>query len=455
MMTGSLETHRDLKSLFMRRMAAQMFRKAAALGIGLVGFFSLTLFIMMPDTLYRPKTTKQVLPEFRYVAALNSVQLERLYAANLTEVARENEHRLSHVQHVCRNRREIREAFSIGEMWASPRHSIAFCVVPKVGCTYWKRIFRFIEKDYSDAGVNAPSDIDRISVHYDKLSSVVRVDLRNPGDENNIVPALKFMYTRDPYERIWSAYLDKYFLPDFWHRAKGVAKALRPNVTSTSLKCGNDVTFAELLEYIVNNRHFTDSERRVNEHFQPTVFSCNPCKYPFDIIGKAETFAKDEGLILASAWLLGKVSERKHSDRVLTEVNSLVDYNLDIKDKLNVYNNMADECFSFIDVSRRLWKVFQFNGYIGDEVHFPDKKFDGLQDKDAYKKKLKEIIFELRKKAETDTLNKWKLQRKNSVQEAFRTLPATLIANFTTMFSYDFELYQYEKHPDWLHRNHV
>ncbi|XP_052788584.1 uncharacterized protein LOC128223345 [Mya arenaria] len=230
--------------------------------------------------------------------------------------------------------------------------------------------------------------------------------------------------------------------------ATKIAKSLRPN--STSIKCGNDVTFAELLEYIVNNRHFTDSERRVNEHFQPTVFSCNPCKYPFDIIGKAETFAKDEGLILASARLLGEVSEGKQSDRILTEVNSLVDYNLDFKDWLGI--DMPDECFSFIDVSRRLWKVFQLNGYIGDEVHFPEKQFEHLKDKASYKNELKFIIFELRKKAGMEMLNKWKQQKQRSMHEAYKTLPASLLEKFTTMFSYDFDLFQYERHPNWLRK---
>ena len=84
------------------------------------------------------------------------------------------------------------------------------------------------------------------------MHNLYKTRLYDYGDEKRALgPALKFMFARDPYTRIWSAYLDKFVLPLFWHTGKEVVKEMRNNATKASLECGHDVTFKEFLFYIL------------------------------------------------------------------------------------------------------------------------------------------------------------------------------------------------------------
>ena len=49
-------------------------------------------------------------------------------------------------------------------------------------------------------------------------------------DEGEIVAprSLRFLVTRDPFARLWSAYVDKFLLPDFWgHFGLSVVRRFR------------------------------------------------------------------------------------------------------------------------------------------------------------------------------------------------------------------------------------
>ena len=64
--------------------------------------------------------------------------------SNLTAAIAQNEERLSHIWETCVRMRELENVSSEANMWVSPSFSLAFCVVPKVGCTYWKRVLRWV-----------------------------------------------------------------------------------------------------------------------------------------------------------------------------------------------------------------------------------------------------------------------------------------------------------------------
>ena len=49
--------------------------------------------------------------------------------------------------------------------------------------------------------------------------------------------SLRFMVTRDPFARLWSAYVDKFILPDFWgHTGIYVVRRFRKNPTAVAKK---------------------------------------------------------------------------------------------------------------------------------------------------------------------------------------------------------------------------
>lgn len=308
--------------------------------------------------------------------------------------------------------------------------------------------FRFLEDDVT-VDVKYPTDIDRYSVHYQPVANIVTYFIDTPGHVDKIKPGINFMFARDPYTRIWSAYLDKFYLPDFWYYAPSVIKTVRKSVSQKSETCGHDVTFEEFLRYIYIQR----ADPKLNEHFTTVTFNCNPCKLQYDILGKVETFKNDTNLVLANAGLLGEIEEDPNLDRDSDEINMLTDYNFHIQDKLMAIHEMPEFCFDNVDISYKLWKVFQYNGYIGEDIPFPRNELSHLSSKEEFKSRLKEIIMGYRKSADKDTLRAWTSQRQRTIQSVYNSLPEDVLNNFQAFYSIDFELFQYDKNPSWLKHN--
>lgn len=305
--------------------------------------------------------------------------------------------------------------------------------------------FRFLENDVMH-DVEYPSDIDRYSVHYEPLNTILQYYIDQPGHVEQVEPGINFMFSRDPYSRVWSAYLDKLYLPDFWHLGRDVAKETRDSTYMTSKTCGYDVTFEELIKYIYNHRN----DVKLNEHFNTVTFNCNPCKLKYDVTGRSETFASDTDLILANVGLLGEIKENQGRDRVTEEVKMLIDYNFDIPDFIIKVFRLPAYCFDNFDIARRLWRVFQLNGYIGETMAFPEDTVKMAKSRSEYKAVLKQMVFDCRKGVDTNTLSVWKSQRTRSMQGAYRLLPEELLQKFQTVYEIDFEMFQYEKRPSWL-----
>jgi len=279
------------------------------------------------------------------------------------------------------------------------------------------------------------------------MTNIVKTDFRTPKDEEWMRPALLFMYARDPYTRMWSAYLDKFVLPDFWAQGKRFIRELRPIATAESLKCGHDVTFQEFIRYSFSHMNSTEPGEILNEHFKPIYYNCNPCKHKFDLIGKAESFTNDTELVFASSGLFGTIPSDHETDQVMSEIQDLVQYNLNIRDKHYIFE-IPKDCLTADLIARRLWSVFQYNGYIGKDIPFQEIPTESSSNDIVML--LVKNVRNVRKTADQATLDTWKKQRVNSMRNAYLTLPSSLLELFQKMYAVDFHLFQYEAHPNWL-----
>ena len=175
-----------------------------------------------------------------------------------------------------------------GNFYLYEQNHVAYCEVPKNGCTFWKRILRFLNKDFppGSKNISKPSDIPRRFTHLGGFKTTPTFKLGQRDEVKLQKMTNSFIVARDPYSRLWSAYLDKIFLPDFWNVGQYVVLAERREPKTLSLKCGYDVTFPEFIRFSVR-RHSVDS------HFAPINTICNPCRTKFKFIGKQETFVSD------------------------------------------------------------------------------------------------------------------------------------------------------------------
>ena len=110
----------------------------------------------------------------------------------------------------------------------------------------------------------------------------------------------KFTFVREPFERILSAYKDKFvhLRPVFVDRkirefhGTQILKNFRPGASKRALKKLNDITFREFIEYLVT-KGSNKSTPVMDWHWDNFVNICGMCAINYDFIGHYETFDQD------------------------------------------------------------------------------------------------------------------------------------------------------------------
>ena len=328
-----------------------------------------------------------------------------------------------------------------GTALATEDKKLFYCFVPKTGCTYWKRVLRFIGKDYRGR-FKSPEEIPRMHAHFGPYINTKVIQLHNKSNLERLGNKFRFMFTRDPYERLWSGYLDKLYLPDFWWwLGTKIINATRPGANERSLQCGDDVTFEEFLLFTTNNLKTGD---HVDIHFAPVYTQCNPCVIKFDVIGKLETFKEDTALVLekANVSLVNNVRASAR-DIILEEIQTLIKYNFDILSRIK-HTTQDLDCYNALSIAKRLWKTFQYHGYISDKHEFPFKDFEFVTDLAMMKTALVNRIVHLRKLAGTAT-ETWTRQRQKYITVAYTSVSKEVFDAIGQTYKGDLELFGYKK----------
>ena len=167
------------------------------------------------------------------------------------------------------------------------KHHLMFCYIPKVGCTFFKRLMMVLNGKFPTA--IDPYSISANSIHLLPMDYLPEA----PKQRNEILQGYhKMLFVRDPYVRLFSGYLDKMFTarPSTFKLSSYIIKAFRPNSTPAERKCPTDVKFEELIRYVL---HSNSHNQHSNYHFQPMHTLCNVCGLDYDVVGKLETFSND------------------------------------------------------------------------------------------------------------------------------------------------------------------
>ncbi|XP_057697650.1 carbohydrate sulfotransferase 14 [Corythoichthys intestinalis] len=163
-----------------------------------------------------------------------------------------------------------------------------YCYVPKVACSNWKRVLKVLGGALESVDVNIKMDHQRDLTF---LSS-----LKPEGIRYRLRHYFKFMFVREPMERLLSAYRNKFGEIESYQRKYGleIVKRYRKNRGGKSSR-GDDVTFAEFVRYLLDE----DTER-MNEHWMPMYNLCQPCAVNYDFIGSYEHLERDAEFVLRS-----------------------------------------------------------------------------------------------------------------------------------------------------------
>ena len=345
--------------------------------------------------------------------------------------------RTENIQKRCKaNDRWVTGSMS-GKLYFYLPGNLAYCEAPKTGCTFWKRIFRFLNHEYNGT-LKSPLDISRHYVHSVPYNGTHRMSRLTVQRINRLAKDRDYiMFARNPYTRIWSAYLDKFYLPSFWmYLGCNVIAQQRHKPTERDRMCGDTVTFREFLRFVI-------ARPTIDWHFAPVQTVCDPCSLNFAYVGKQETFANDVKYILKTHGLSSLLQLGLFNNTVVSELKSLAEDNLNLSSEFPIAKK---HCYNLTLVCERLWNVYQMNGYIGEDIPFDVDILKGTTDsKNVMHQFISHVlnVYESGRQLHTS----WRKQRRKSLVKAFRSLPNPLLQQFQRIYDRDFTIFGYVKRP--------
>ena len=171
------------------------------------------------------------------------------------------------------------------------KYKLIFCVVPKAGCTSWKRVFLVMS-----GKAESVNSVLRIHVrsHYHYLSSYTS----KSEIDKRLKTYTKFIVSREPLSRFISAYVDKFL------------NRRNPLGQWTAWKASNGTKlhfdFAEFIHFVSNSAK-KNGAYKLNPHWRPVTLQCQPCAVNYDFYSIVSTANEDADFILkfvgAPPWL--------------------------------------------------------------------------------------------------------------------------------------------------------
>ncbi|XP_046376790.1 carbohydrate sulfotransferase 11-like [Haliotis rufescens] len=189
---------------------------------------------------------------------------------------------------------------SFNHIIVDKKYKVLYCQVPKVACTNWRRVLLVLS---GKVNVTDPMLIKAGDVHkkYDKHLTYLS-DLSMKEADNALRNYYKFFFVREPFERLLSAYRNKFQgqsnTSKFFHSryGKDIIKNYRKHASANSLAQGNDVSFFEFVQYIVDKKR----KEALNEHWCQFFELCLPCLIKYNFIGKYHQLENDSKHVLDS-----------------------------------------------------------------------------------------------------------------------------------------------------------
>ncbi|XP_060588106.1 carbohydrate sulfotransferase 11-like [Ruditapes philippinarum] len=324
-------------------------------------------------------------------------------------------------------------------IWVEKKHSLLYCAIPKVASTFWRRTVTIMG---SNENVNSPFESKKTDLR--NFGNLKR-DINEKSVDDFLKNASSFLFVRDPYGRLFSGYEHKLYNPNlsFWKNyGMRIAKTVRQNPSNESLRYGHDITFAEFVKYILFQK---DNHYRINRHFTPMYQKCDPCRVPYDYIGHLETFRQD------AEYLFG-LWRRKFTDFHIHfndfEKETVLDTAGSLINRLfNSYNKLKpDFKYPFYNLVLRVWSDLQIRGYLSKDIPLPFTKGD--VDTLTAENMLKAVSDALETKV---NLTAVKLQRRESLQQAYSTVPLEDMERLHEYVLKDCQLFGYNDRPKLLY----
>ncbi|XP_043100645.1 carbohydrate sulfotransferase 10 isoform X1 [Puntigrus tetrazona] len=228
-----------------------------------------------------------------------------------------NEKRLELLSTVCRNStmwnltHTTVDKFVLDRIFVCDKHKILFCQTPKVGNTQWKKVLIVLNGMFSKVEAipeNLVHDHERNGLP--RLSSMTDTEIHQ-----RLNSYFKFFIVRDPFERLISAFKDKFvknprFEPWYKHNiAPAIIRKYRRSHNDDSESVG--LQFEDFVRYLGDKSGRQRLDRQFGDniiHWLTYADLCAPCDISYNVVGHHETLERDAPYILKAAGIADLVS---------------------------------------------------------------------------------------------------------------------------------------------------
>lgn len=206
--------------------------------------------------------------------------------------------------------------FVLDRIFVSDKHRILFCQTPKVGNTQWKKVLIVLNGAFPSV-----EEIPENVVHDHDKNGLPRLSSYSPQEVTNRLGSyFKFLIVRDPFERLISAFKDKFVLnPRFepWYKhdiAPAIIRKYRRihrDHDADGEERAAGLRFDDFVRYLGDSEGRGRLDRQFGAYIIHWVtFSelCAPCQIRYDVIGHHETLEQDAPHVLRRALVDGLVS---------------------------------------------------------------------------------------------------------------------------------------------------
>ncbi|KAH3700821.1 hypothetical protein DPMN_075801 [Dreissena polymorpha] len=324
---------------------------------------------------------------------------------------------------------------------------VVFCPVEKVGSTFWRRVF-YILTAPDQAKYHNPYDV--------PIKSALENDRRLftlSGNDDRVLKdgAFSFLFVRNPFSRLLSAYIDKLVSPNptYWKvwgapavtafrkrdDARRAVRYIRGKPIKRRFITGHDVTFAEFLKLVINNEQ---TLKQTDPHLISVKRGCKPCASNFKYIGKMESFAEDAffimdklGLNFTRANYTEKFGNLTTDDAITDSIRSPFSWKKDIL-----------KYVSWDKALQRIWLKLQMRGIIEFGIKL---NLTLIEVYNINENQFITMAREAHRKSDSNILTRQKSEVRN---EAFASVALTDLENFRDLFIEDFILFGYDPSPN-------
>ncbi|XP_045190927.2 uncharacterized protein LOC123547735 [Mercenaria mercenaria] len=368
--------------------------------------------------------------------------------------------RLNRVNYICSYSNftllEKGNNFSLGLIYAE-KYKLAYLSIPKIGSTFLKKLFYVLKFGFRNA--HKIFDRMRAEVHAMSGELVARV---NSSELDHVITLVT---ARNPYTRLYSAYIDKVYLPLSLGLGKSIIHenhmmmlsrkvgnssytgkhGLQQNMDGLrqQLGCTKDISFQDFLEFALTKPM---KGKAMFDHYAPVsvLLSKYICKLKHLLVIKQETFADDIEYVLKLINVEKNVYElfynHLYKDRAESSIASIVDTTYrQVRMQSDI--TRRPDCWNMPLVAERLWKTFQIQGYINDISDFPDFKFSEKSYHDpGY------LIKIIQNEVQNRPLSHYQMeeQRKRAFQKAYLNVSNYTLGKIRELYATDFEIFGYD-----------